>query len=345
MDQTRRVLLIRLGGLGDVVFTLPAVNAVKAAFPEARFTFLIYTEFASLLQGFPPLDSVITLDRSRYRSFKAVFGEVFRMLHQLRRGKFDLIVDFQGFGETGLLSRWTGAPERWGIVYRPSRGWAYTSKVPRDPNLHPIDFQLELVRRSGGISLNQPSNKFIVPESAVAKARLLFQEWGLDAARPTLFIQPFTNGELKNWRLTDYIGIAKLWKERALQVVFGGGPAEREVLEPARRAGFPVAAGTPLLLSAGLVGLSTVILGGDTGLLHLAAAMGKRVVMIINSTHPGKCFPYGHADWAVVPDDGENIASVKSEVVLEACYRALMESDRPHPLGPDRWDGSKTAAK
>src|SRR5437764_14445064 len=64
-----RILLIRLGGFGDVIFTIPAVDLVRTTFPDAKITFLVYKEFASLLQGFAGVDEVLSLNRARYRSF------------------------------------------------------------------------------------------------------------------------------------------------------------------------------------------------------------------------------------------------------------------------------------
>ncbi|HVV74316.1 MAG TPA: glycosyltransferase family 9 protein, partial [Verrucomicrobiae bacterium] len=151
-------------------------------------------------------------------------------------------------------------------------------------------------------------------------------EWELTPGRPLLFIQPFSNGEHKNWPLEGYLTVATQWKAQGGQVLFGGGPGERAALEPARQRGYAVAAGTPLVVSAALASLSNVVLGGDTGLLHLSVAMGKRVVMIISSITPGNCFPYAHPDWAVSPRPGTTIFAVTPAMVAEACGRALRES-------------------
>ena len=91
-------------------------------------------------------------------------------------------------------------------------------------------------------------------------------EQNLDAARPTLFIQPFTSSPQKNWPLENYLALARHWRSRGLQIIFGGGPADRAALEPARAEGFCISAGPPLLVSAGLAKLSSFMLGGDSGL-------------------------------------------------------------------------------
>src|SRR6266478_5662729 len=132
--QNQQILLIRLGSLGDVIFTLPAVHLVRTTFPSARITFLIYKEYAPLLEGFAGVDAVMTLDRSRYRSLNplSICAETFSLLGHIARNRFQLAVDFQGFGETGLLTWLSGAPQRWGSVYRPARRWAYTHPVSRN---------------------------------------------------------------------------------------------------------------------------------------------------------------------------------------------------------------------
>lgn len=321
-------MLVRLGGLGDVLFTLPAVNAVRAACPGCHITFLVYTQFAPLLEGFRGVDAVLALDREGYKrgNVKFIVCETLSLLRQLRRGAFDLVVDFQGFGETALLAWCSGAAHRWGSVYRPARRWAYTRGVRRNTRLHPIDYQLELLREAGQFEAGPPRNEFGLPAHALHEARQFFFEHGLEPARPTLFIQPFSNAAHKDWTISGYLETAGYWRQHGLQVLFGGGPQEKDRLEPMRAAGFVVAAGTPLMVSAGLADLSTVVLGGDTGLLHLAVALGKRVVMLMGSVEPGSCYPYGHPEWAVVPAKEQPVSSLAIERVNAACAMAVADA-------------------
>jgi ADP-heptose:LPS heptosyltransferase len=322
MESERDVLLVRLKSFGDIVFTLPAVQGVRAVFPQARIAFLTSKELAPLLEGFKELDTVITVDRARFRAFApgGLISETLSLLRSLRTRRFSLVIDFQGYGETALLSWWTRAPERWGAVYRPGRKWAYTLGVDRNPDLHPAEFNLSLLHQ-GGLSRTGLRNQFVVPARALAEARRFLSEHGLRAGEPLLFIQPFTSSPQKNWPLAGYLAVAQEWRRRGAQVLFGGGPADRAGLEPVWAAGFAVAAGAPLLLSAGLASLATVVVGGDTGLLHLSVAIGKRVVMLMASTGPGSCHPFQHPDWAVVPAAGQPLASIGVETVVQACEK------------------------
>ena len=321
------ILLIRLKSMGDVLFTLPSVHLLRETFPRTRITFLVSAENAPLLEGFRDVDETIAVNRARFRGGNPVYigTETFGLLRRLRRGKFSLVVDFQGYGETAWLARLSRAPQRWACVHKTPRGWAYTRSYPWDKRVHPIDCYLSLLHQCG-IRPMPVRNEFALPDKALKEARRFFAAHELALDCPTLFIQPFTSTAKKTWPLDRYCALARHWRARGRQVLFGGGPSDRAALEPARQAGFTVSAGAPLLVSAGLAKLCALTVGGDTGLLHLAAAMGKRVAAIIRGNTPGNKYPYPHPEWAITPATGIDVSTIGVETVIAACERALAET-------------------
>lgn len=326
--EDRSILLIRLKSMGDIVFTLPAIHILRKAAPDARISFLVSKEYAPMLQGFRDLNTVIELDRQKFRTWNPLqmLSGSWSLLGRIRAQCPGLAIDFQGYGETALLTRASGAPERWGTVYRPGRSWAYTGSVPRHVDVHPAEDYLLLLRRIG-FAAAEVRNEFVLPAAPLRQASELFSKHGLASDRRTLFIQAFTSAAVKNWPLERYLSVAQYWRARNWQILFGGGPADRLALEPARQAGFVVVAGAPLLVSAGLAQLSTLVLGGDTGLLHLAVAMAKRVVMIMKPSIPGGTHPFQHPDWAVVPSGDLPLSSITVEAVNGHCSTACKEVD------------------
>jgi ADP-heptose:LPS heptosyltransferase len=318
---------MRLKSMGDVVFTLPAVHLLRESFPRARITFLVSAENAPLLEGFRGVDETIALNRARFRSGNPlhILAETFTLFRQMRRGRFSLVVDFQGYGETAWLARLSGASQRWGSVHTTPRHWAYTRSFPCNYRLHPAEWFLSLLHQCG-VRPGTVRNEFVLPDKALDLARRFFAAHQLALNHPTLFIQPFTSTAAKNWPLDQYCAVARHWRQRGRQVLFGGGPSERAMLEPVRQASFPVSAGVPLLASAGLARLCSLTLAGDTGLLHLAAALSKRVVAIIPSTAPGNKYPFQHPEWTITPPVGVDIANIGAEAVIAACERALAET-------------------
>jgi ADP-heptose:LPS heptosyltransferase len=326
MRDRENILLIRLKSIGDILFTLPAVHAVRENLPGAKIHFLVSKEYAPILRGFADVDEIIPLDRAIYQpgNFRAACAETFQLLNALRRKRFSRVIDFQGYGETELLAWWSGAPERWGSVYHRPRGWTYTQAVPHAKKIHPAEQNLSLLQQCG-LRIGGIRNEFILPGDALDGARQFFAANKLDVAKLALFIQPFTSAAKKNWPLENYLKLAWHFHSLGAQIIFGGGPNERAALEPARAAGFPVAAGVPLLVSAGLAKMSAVILGADTGLLHLAVALGQRVVMLMRSNASGSSHPFQHADWAVTPAAGKNVADIQISAVIAAGERAFSE--------------------
>ena len=104
-----------------------------------------------------------------------------------------------------------------------------------------------------------------------------------------------------------------------------------KALGPAQAAGFPVSAGAPLLVTAGLIKMSKLAAGGNTGLLRLAVTLGKRVVMIMNTNRPGRTHPVGHPEWAVLPPPGRPITAIQSTTVIEALCQAISEAPGSGP--------------
>ena len=321
------ILLIRFKSIGDVLFTLPAVQVVRAHYPHAKITFLTSRENVALLAGFREVDEIIALDRNRLQRGRPgqILTEAFQLFRRLRRGAFSLAFDFQGFGETEWLAWWSGASERWGVVYQPGRGWSHTGISVRHPEVHPVEWNLDLLR-AAGLEPGLVDNQYVLPAADLARARDCFLASGLEPGRPTLFLQPFTSSPGKNWPLASYLELARLGRSRGLQIIFGGGPVDAGPLAPARAAGFVVTAGTPLTVSAGLAKLSTLVVGGDTGLLHIAVAMQKRVLMLMRCAEPGHSHPYQHADWALTPERSHILADLTIDRVWEAVNQALAET-------------------
>lgn len=324
-DAPANILVTRFKSIGDIIFTLPAIHALRDNFPDSRISFLTLKENAPLIEGFRDVQEIIALDRAAYRrgNLAVMARDIFSLLQLTRIRKFSLAIDFQAYGETALLTWLTRAAQRWGPMYQRHRRWAYTAGIDRIRSAHPADWNLSLLQH-GGLSTHSVRNEFILPPAALREARKLFTELNLNADRPLLFIQPFTSAPRKNWPLENFLALAIHWRGRGMQVLFGGGPGERARLQPAERAGFPVAANAPLLVSAGLMKLSTLIVGGDTGLLHLAVAMDKRVVLLALSA---KHYPFKHPEWNITPSEGSDLAAIKVPAVIEACAHAFVKSE------------------
>ena len=135
--------------------------------PGGHLTYLVSHELAPPLAGFAPVDATVTLNRARLRALNPLgtLSEVFGLWRRLRRGRFSLAIDLQGYGETALLAWGCGAPQRWGMLYRPSRRWAYTRVAWRPKDRHPAECHLALLQASG-LPISAVRNEFRLPTRA-----------------------------------------------------------------------------------------------------------------------------------------------------------------------------------
>ncbi len=320
MPDSHNILFIKLKSIGDVVFTLPALRLVRENFPAARITYLTSAENEPIVAGFKEVNAVLTLDRKVFKrgNLPAMSATTLKLLREMHRGKFSLAIDFQCYAETAALAGLTRAPQRWGFQQGNRwRRFAYTRALPRPENLHPVDANLELLAHFG-LKRLPVKNEFQPAVQGREEAQRLLAENRLNPAKPILFIQPFTSSPNKNWPLAKHLAVATHWRAKGLQVCFGGGPAERGLLQPAIAAGFPVFAGAPLAPAIWLINSSSLVLGSDTGLLHLAVAMGKRVLMLMGPDYPGRCIPYGHPEWVLSGSPEISLVELPEEVVNQA---------------------------
>src|SRR5277367_4875913 len=204
------ILLIRFKSIGDVIFTLPAVWQIRDSFPDAKIVFLTSRENAGLLRGFPAVDEIIEVDRELYRRGNPwkIFCATAGLIRRLRREKFSLAVDLQGYVETAALTWCSGAPQPWGSVYNKGRHWAYTHGVTRNYGLHPIDWNLFILRQCG-LEAKTIRNEYVLPDEALQSAQNFFAANQLQPVKRTLFIQPFTSSPGKNWPLAGYLTVAQ----------------------------------------------------------------------------------------------------------------------------------------
>lgn len=314
--------------MGDVVFTLPAVNLVRENFPDAHITFLTAAENRAIVEQFDAVDEVLSLDRQifKQRHYGKGCSMLYELLKKLRSSNFCLSIDLQSYGETALLTRFTGAKDRWAwVIGNKFRRHAYTQVTARSDRLHPVDINLEMLTQFG-LKTAPVRNEIRLSSCGRDEACQFFKDHGLDINLPTFVIQSFTSAPHKNWPLENYLAVAEEWRNRGYQIIFSGGPREAQLLEPAKRAGFPICI-APIATVCWLMKLSRLVIGGDTGLLHLGVAIGKRVVVLMAPDGARTPIPYGHVKWVVWTPTGNDIKGITINSVNGAIEKALMPGD------------------
>ena len=291
--------MIRLGALGDVVRTRPSVLALRRAYPEAHISWLVERKAADFLHTCDELDEVIEFPRERSSALLRA-GRVFALartlrevVRELRRRRFDLVLDFHSIAKSGLLSLATGAPER--IAYAPpfAREFAhlFANRLVRlaPAKLNRYDRNAGLVEYLG---LRAPA-----PESIPGKSSTS----GEDAF---VLIHPGSSEgtEYKRYRASGYAAFAAAIRAQrgiAVRVVAGRSEAEKRLANEIVRLAGGAAALAPSCADFGAfvasIGRASLFVGSDSGPLHIATSLGVPAIQLIGATDPIENEPRGAA--------------------------------------------------
>ncbi len=307
------LLVVRLSAMGDIIHTLPAVAALRQAFPHATLGWLIEERWAELLCTLryprsgrrspqrPLVDRVHSVNTADWRRAPFSFNTWQQMavgLSELRGIRYDAVIDFQGAVRSAVLARWSGAP----IVYgdaQPRENAAsmfYTRKVLLKTNgTHVVEQALALagaVVPTAGIPapMTEPQVDFPVDPDAERKIA------GLTADRKDFAIlNPGAGWGAKMWPAERYGQVAKELAKDGLCSLVNYGPGEEELAVAVEAASEGAARKISCSLSEliALTRRARLLIGGDTGPMHLAAALKIPVVAIFGPTNPARNGPFG----------------------------------------------------
>jgi heptosyltransferase-1 len=270
-----RILVVRLGALGDVIHALPAVASLKHSLPRAHLAWLIEPRWAPLLAGNPFVDELIPFDRGRLENWIGLW-------RRFRAACFDTVIDFQGLFKSALPAL-LARPERiFGFhqsqVRERAAALVYSHRV-RACSAHVVDRNLELAAAAGASS---SLKVFPLPEG---------EPEGKLPEGDFVLASPLGGWPAKQWPLAFYGELARLLREGPhLTLVLNAAPTQAAVL--ASIAGAEVhLSGLPGLIHA--TRRAAAVVGIDSGPLHLAAALKKAGVAIFGPTDPRRNGPYG----------------------------------------------------
>ena len=290
-----RFLILRLGSLGDIVHTLPAVAALRDSFPGARIDWLVERKWEALLEGNFDLSGVVPLDRTSW-------GTHVSAIRTLRVAGYTSAIDFQGLYKSAVLGFLSGAPQRIGFEagYARERGAVcfYTERAA-PAGRHKVEHNLALAACAGARK-NVVRFPLSVPEEAQAAMDRRLAAGGL---REFFVVSPGGGWRSKCWPPERYGELCReLAQRRGWRAVVNFGPGEGGLAEAVRRAAAPAVPASfetdvPELMA--LLLRARLLVAGDTGPLHLASALGTPVVGLYGPTDPARNGPYRAADIVV----------------------------------------------
>ena len=288
-----KILFVKLGAIGDIVHTLPALSAVRNAIPEAHISWAAERRSAEILRGNPLVDELIEIDTKSIRSRQGADGilkDIRTQAKGLRRNKYDVAIDFQGLLKSAAIAKISGAGRRFGFDRRslrePASRFLLTDTVEILREVHVIRKNLALAAASLGIDV--PDNSFEFPISTGPEHLKEAEETSARVGPEFAILNPGGGWATKLWPAERFGELARvLWSRHRIASVISVGPKEEHLADTALQHSGDARVTVANLSLKGFYELSkraSLYVGGDTGPTHLAVAAGTPVVGLFGPT-------------------------------------------------------------
>jgi len=300
----RRVLVVRLRSIGDTVLATPSLHALRRFLPGARLDVLLEDWVAPLLEGSADVDRVVGVARKSAR-------ERLGVARLLRRERYDVVYNLHGGSTAALLTRATGAPHRVGFA-----DYAYAAlhshAAPPSAGLwgrektHSAEQQLALPGWTGVPVSDRPATRLAVTRQAADSVARRLRAEGFRDGEPYALVHPAAAFESKTWAPENFARVVDHLAARGLRPVAVAGPGEAAVVAAVREsARAPLAALTDLRLPevTALAAGARLFVGNDSGVAHMAAAVGTPQVVVFGSSNVAHWRPWTTAPAEVVREE------------------------------------------
>lgn len=286
-----RILIVRLGAMGDVIHTLPAAADLRRALPDAYLAWAVESRWAALLESNPDLNRVIPValrDWRRAVASRNSWNQASALVREMQAADFDLALDFQGLLKSAAVARLSGAPRVGGLerplLREPLAELAYSSRISASSR-HVVDRYREV-------------GAFAAPVASPSRAAFPLPPGTPKAGLPDRFIlaSPGAGWGAKEWPSQHYASLAStVWREHRIPML-ADCPLEQDERVAAIRDASPPGAVVPHASTIpeliGATRKAAAVVGVDSGPLHLAAALKTPGVAIFGPTDPARNGPY-----------------------------------------------------
>jgi heptosyltransferase-1 len=302
----KNILIVKLSAIGDVIHALPVARALKQTYPDARITWVVEKPAYDLLTNNPDIDEIIIFNKPKFKSLTGLLSNGYRLSKLLKSHHFDLAIDLQGLFKSAAISYLSDAPKR--LVYCNARelsGKIGQRICGKHENDHVVDRYLDVAQHLG-CKIDQVQFPMNITEVEAQKAEAIANHAGLRLENPYVVLAPGTNWPSKCWPTTHFAKLAdQLYDTNIVPVIIGGPNDKRlaeEIIANTKIPPIDLTGKTSLKQLAYIIKKSQTFVGGDTGPMHLAVAVGAKIVTIFGPTDPKRNGPYGENHSILTPD-------------------------------------------
>lgn len=297
----KRILIVNVNWVGDVIFSTPFIRAVREAYPEAYIACLLHPRCTEMLEGNPRLDEIIIYDEKG--KHKGLIGKI-KLIMILRKKRFDTAFLLHRSFTKALITFLAGIPKRVGYPTKNREGILTKSVDGPDEAQHKVEYFLNIAR-AVNIRPSDVSYEFVVNEAGRKFVKELLAKEGIGDKDPVVVLCPGGNWDPKRWPKENFASLGDLLSEKAGTRIIISGAAKDVALAESIQAIMKhrpvITAGKTTLKQLGaLLERANLVVANDSGPMHIAVAVKARTIALFGPTSPLLTGPYGKGNYRVM---------------------------------------------
>ena len=337
-SQIKKILLIRLRRIGDVILTTPAISALRQGIRTASISYVVEKPYRELVEGNPNLDKVIVLEK------KQSLRDFLKLIRLIRKEKYDVVLDFHGGPRASLITLLSKAKLKVGYRLK-YKNFIYNIKLPRSPKegyFHSVESHINLVKALGVDFKSLPP--LYLPKAQkteVEKVKKFIDENSLEGNK-IITIHISAGNAFRDWGVDNLVRLTNLFAQRpdVKIVLVGTGEdqkAEEEILKKSKASLLSLVGKLNLREVKELISHSSLFIGPDSGPMHIAASTSTPIVALFGPTLPANFAPWQAKAFMVEKEldcrpckqrnciykDFRCLRSIEPEEVYQACLRFI----------------------
>ena len=297
----RNILVVKLSAIGDVIHALPVSYAIKETFPEAKVTWVVEPPAYDLLTNNPYIDEIIVFEKKKFKSIGGFIKHIPAFAALLKAGHYDVALDLQGLGKSAAIAYLSHAAIKLGTCnMRELSNYVSKPVCGSNQNGHIVERYLDVVRALG-CKVDHVEFPIHITDREVDLTIKRMQQAGMKESNPYVVLAIGANWPNKRWPTAYYAQLVDwLYTQSLIPVLIGSGVVdERLVDEINAKTEIPaidLVGKTTLKQAAHVIRGAQVLIGGDTGMTHLAAALRKTSIELMGPTDAKRNGPYGQLE-------------------------------------------------
>ena len=305
--EIKNVLVVKLSAIGDVIHALPVSYAIKETFPEAKLTWVVEPPAYEILKMNPYVDKIILFHKKEFKSFGGFIKKFFPLKRELQEEPYDAVLDLQGLFKSAAIAFFAKSDIKVGICnMREMSNHVSRPVIGKHAHGHIVDRYLDTARAIG-CKVEKVVFPIEIPEEEIEQAKVIMDKAGAREDVPYVVFAVGANWPNKRWTIDNFALLSDwLYDMNVMPVLTGNGVVDeqraKDIEAMIEIPPINVVNKTNWAQLAYIIKNARLVVGGDTGAVHLSAALGTRTIMLMGPTDANRNGPYGQVENAIEVD-------------------------------------------